>query len=316
MRAIRIGRCIYCRAATPPLGREHMIAAGLNGPWTLQEASCRRCADITLAFEGHVLGPVLRAARAGLKMHMTKPRPTTLPLVIDKGSGAWTSVDVPVGRYPAVAMFLEYPPPAYLDGRAYSSGVSVCGQRTVQVAGPPAEEVARELGAKRVQWTTSFLGQSFERLIAKIAYTFLVADVGLDGIEAAYVLPAILGEVDDIGRWVGCDGMEYITDARFLHGVMIQVVDRDVIARVRLFVNSRTPEYVVVVGRLSPNAVVGKFVAVGPKGITRRRSLADVLADANLAPAPTLPSNGSLSVQVVKGNRREAPKAETRTGSE
>src|SRR5262245_50243861 len=277
-----------------------MIAARLNGPWTLQEASCRRCSDITLAFEGHVFGLVLRAARAGLKMHMKKPRPTALPLSIDKGDGVWTTVDVPVAKYPAVATFLEYRPSAYLDDRPYVSGISICGQRTIQLAGPPAEEIARELGAKKVQWTTNFREQSFERMIAKIAYTFVVADVGLEGIETAYLMPAILGETDDIGRWVGCDEMEYITDARYLHGVMMRVVDRDIIARVRLFVSSGTPEYVVVVGRLAADAKTGKFQDVGAQGIARRRSHADVLAAAKPAPPLSHRSNGSLSVQVKR----------------
>jgi hypothetical protein len=252
-----------------------------HGVVALSESACRDCADITSAFEGQVLGPILRPARAGLKMRMGQ-RPKTLPLLIDWGDGQLTAVEVPVEDYPAVAMFLEYPPPAYLDGRTYAAGISVCGQRTVQVAGPPAEEVGRRLGAKKMQWTTTFLGNSFERLIAKIAYAFVVADVGLEGIEAAYVMPAILGEVDDIGHWIGCDGMEY--DPRFLHGVVMQVVDRDVIVRVRLFVNSHTPEYVVVVGRLTLDAATGKFRAVGPQGITRTRSIADVLASAQPAP--------------------------------
>ena len=123
MRTIKIGKCIYCGTTDPPLHREHMIAAGLNGPWVLQEASCVRHEKITSAFEGHVLGSVLRSTRAGLGMRM-RQRPTTLPLLIDRGSGELIPIELPVKDYPAVAMFLEYPPPAYLDGRPYVSGVS------------------------------------------------------------------------------------------------------------------------------------------------------------------------------------------------
>lgn len=296
MRTIKVGKCIYCGTTEPPLHREHMIAEGLNGPWVLQEASCVPHEKITSAFEGHVLGPVLRPARAGLGMRMGE-RPTTLPLLIDRGDGEFSPVELPVEDYPAVAMFLEFPPPAYLDGRPYVSGTSVCGQRTVHFAGPPPEEVGRRLGAKKMQWTTTFVGDAFPRLIAKIAYTFVVADVGLSGIEAAYVLPAILGEADDIGRWFGCDEMEYITDSQYLHGVTMQVINREVIVRVRLFANSHTPEYIVVVGRLTPEAVPGKFQAAPPVGMTRTRSFTDVLANAQHAPPPSLQSNHSVSVE-------------------
>ena len=168
-------------------------------------------------------------------------------------------------------------------------------------AGPPPEDVGRRLGAKKLRWTTNYLGHAFPRLIAKIAYAFVVADVGLTGIEAAYVLPAILGEADDIGRWFGCDKMEFITNPRYLHGVTMQVINREVIVRVRLFVNSHTPEYIVVVGRLTPDAVSGKFQAAAPVGITRTRSFTDVVANVEHAPPPSLRSNDSVSVELTAG---------------
>lgn len=297
MRAIRIGECIYCRTRKGALRREHLIAAGLNGPWVLQEATCGRCADTTSAFEGQVLGPVFRLGRAGLRMHMGE-RPTTLPLLIDRGDGLIAQVDLPVEDHPAVVQFLEFLPPAYLDGRQYGRGIDLSGHRMIQVAGPPAGDVARRLGAKSIRWVTTFLGNSYPRLIAKIAYTFVVADVGLQGIETAYVVPAILGQTDDIGRWVGCDGTEYLTDPSYFHGVAQQIVDGEIIVRVRLFARYRAPEYVVVVGRLRPGAIPGKFRVSGPEGVTRSRLLAEVVATAQKAPEPFMPSNQSLTINL------------------
>jgi hypothetical protein len=46
-----VGQCIYCDATEEPLGKEHAVPYGLNGPWTLLRASCRICADITHRFE-------------------------------------------------------------------------------------------------------------------------------------------------------------------------------------------------------------------------------------------------------------------------
>src|SRR5262245_13876737 len=41
----RIGKCIYC-GSVDDLTTEHIIPKGLAGGWTLNEASCRRCAAI------------------------------------------------------------------------------------------------------------------------------------------------------------------------------------------------------------------------------------------------------------------------------
>jgi hypothetical protein len=300
MRKIRIGECIYCRTHAGSLGREHMVAAGLNGPWVLHEATCGTCADITSAFEAHVLGPVFRLARAGLRLRMSE-RPASLPLLIDRGDGAFVQVEVPLEEYPAVVQFPEFLPPAHLDGRAYTGGIQPNGVRTIQVAGPPANEVARRLAAKRIRWTTNFAGHTFLRLIAKVAYTFVVADVGLEGIATAYVVPGILGQSEDLGCWAGCDGVETIVDPSYLHGVSQQIVNDEVIVRVRLFARYQAPEYVVVVGRLHPGAPHGRFRASGPQGVTRTRTLADVQQNAQRAPDPSIPFNHALDVTVRRG---------------
>ncbi len=274
-----------------------MIAAGLNGPWVLQQATCRPCADITSAFEGHVLGPGFRLARAGLKMRMGE-RPTTLPLWVDRGSGEYAQIYLPVEEYPAVVQFPEFLPPACMDGRIHSGGIQLNGIRTIQVAGPPAQDVGRRLGATRMRWTTTFTGHTFLRLVAKIAYTFVVADVGLDGIDTAYVVPAILGQSEDLGRWAGCDGVEALVDRRYLHGVAQQIVNGEVIVRVRLFASYRAPEYVVVVGRLRAGAAHAKFRVSGPEGITRTRTFAEVRATVERAPEPFIPANHAIEVKL------------------
>jgi hypothetical protein len=297
MREIRIGKCIYCRTTQGPLKREHMIAAGLNGPWVLTRASCKSCEKITSAFEGHVLGRVFGLARAGLKMHM-KERPTTLPVEIDRGDGQFVEVHLPVEECPAIVQFPEFLPPAYLDAREYRGGIELFAQRMIQFTGPTAEDVGRKLGAKGMRWTTTFRGHTFPRMIAKIAYTFVVADIGLDSIETAYVLPAIMGQSEDTGRWVGCDGMEYVTDPGVLHGVAQAIVNNEVIVRVRLFASSGAPEYVVVVGRLRADAVAGKFKVSGRQGFSRTRSLAEAQATARQAPEPFTQPNASLTVKL------------------
>lgn len=260
----RIGRCIYCLTSQGPLKREHIIPHGLipegyTNSWVLQAASCEKCEGITSAFEGHILGAVWPAARSGLNLRTRRNKPDSHPLLIER-DGIFEEVLVPVEEYPAVIMFPGFRPPAWQDGREYVSGVEVISQLNVQVAGPPLKEVAKRYGTKQIRFVANFKGHSFLRLIAKIAYGTMVADFGLDGFEETYVLPAIMGTFDDIGRWVGCDGeRKHRSRPLPLHTIGRSVVNGEVISRVSLFAKFGAPEYVVVVGRLRPNAQAGRF---------------------------------------------------------
>ena len=260
----KIGRCIYCLTSEPPLKREHVIPHGLipaghPDSWVLHAASCPKCEKITSAFEGHILGAVWPTARSGLGLRTRRENILTHPLLVEV-NGTFIEVVVPAKAYPAVIMFPEFRPPAHQDGRQYESGIEVIAQTNVQVAGPPIAEVAKRYGAQRVRFVATFRGHSFIRLIAKVAYGMMVADFGLDNWEEVYVLPSIMGKSDDSGRWVGCDGKRKLSSLPLpLHGIGREVVNGEVITRVCLFAQFGAPEYVVVVGRLKPNAQPGQF---------------------------------------------------------
>jgi len=90
----------------------------------------------------------------------------------------------------------------------------------------------------------------FARLLAKIAYGFAVANFGSGIIRDAYVLPSILGQTDDVGKWVGCAGESSDTTS-YLHDIKIGVKNDQIYVWIRLFAMLRgvTPEYLVVVGQ-------------------------------------------------------------------
>lgn len=87
-------------------------------------------------------------------------------------------------------------------------------------------------------------------MFAKIAYAFTVRVFGLDNIEEAYVVEAILGKTDDVGEWVGCDGQKLLQTAGEQAIGQRVTEDREVEVRIRLFSFIETPEYVVIVGRV------------------------------------------------------------------
>lgn len=63
------GECIYCGKRDAPLGTEHAVPYGLNGPWTLLRASCDACAKITSRFEHDVFFDEPRQSEQDLTFH-------------------------------------------------------------------------------------------------------------------------------------------------------------------------------------------------------------------------------------------------------
>jgi hypothetical protein len=128
----------------------------------------------------------------------------------------------------------------------------------VQVGGPSIEDIGGRLSAQRVSFTATFqpVG-AFARLLAKIAYGCAVAAVGCDlsRFEEVYVLPAILSETDDIGRYVGGMGNDVPPPEPDLHYIKYYLEGGDLRLHVRLFARFSAPEYVVVVGRVPYEAV-------------------------------------------------------------
>jgi hypothetical protein len=104
-------------------------------------------------------------------------------------------------------------------------------------------------------------------MIAKIAYCISVWRFGLKSIGEAYVVPAILGTNNDIWTWVGSDGeQEVYKHTKHMasdHDVNGWFDDNGVLhARVKLFKKSLTPEYEVVVGKLT-DVTLGFYRSIG-----------------------------------------------------
>ena len=68
-----IGECIYC-GATTGLSKEHAVPYAINGPWTLLDASCKDCRDITHRFEHDTIRGVFPALRAVFRMQTRRKR--------------------------------------------------------------------------------------------------------------------------------------------------------------------------------------------------------------------------------------------------
>ena len=248
-----IGYCIYCDAVEN-LTKEHIIPHGLNGTAVLQKASCSRCSKITGDFERKVLrGPMVEVRKLlcfqSRSNHKKSKSNAELTLVID---GKEIVVQIPMNEYPIILSFPTFGAPNYLTG-VQSLGINISGVTTINF-GPRPEEVLQRFNAQKItipEPTSEPI--AFARMLAKIAYCFAIKNnelIKLNG--SCLVLPAILGESDDIGHWVGTIDGPLRTYNGLLHRLAIHSDTEKglLIAEVQLFASSPTPTYGVILGRL------------------------------------------------------------------
>lgn len=255
--AQKIGQCIYCNT-TKNLSTEHIIPEGLLGIHSLEEASCKKCHDITSAFELRVLRDYFNKGQTSLKLptRNSKKRSKFLDYTI-RENGIEKVVSIPDSDITSMFMMPTLGKPGYLTGKKSARGFSVRG---TSLHGNQADIILKKLqdsyDAENINFTVN-LDNSFPRLLAKIAYGMVVMSCGLDEIQEAFVLPSILGKKDDIGMWVGCNNPDQSPASlpsieNVIHFMELEVDDDNVIsANIRLFQSFQTPQYVVVVGRLS-----------------------------------------------------------------
>lgn len=247
-----IGKCIYC-GSTDNLTREHIVPRGLGGPWLLLKASCKKCAKVTSGFERGVLGEffILVRTKLGLPTYRPKNRPKTFPFLVTIG-GKEKVLEVPVSDCPTLFMMPELEKPGYIRKDTQGKGMSVAG---MSLHGKENEfrEFKAKYNVESISYTRE-LRTSFARVLAKIAYGMTVLQYGLDMIEETYVLPCIMDDKVDVGQWVGCEDPHkspaLLPREQFLHRIDILIKKSEVGARIRLFANYQTPEYLVIVGRL------------------------------------------------------------------
>jgi len=84
-----------------------------------------------------------------------------------------------------------------------------------------------------------------------MAYGYAIERYTLDAFEEVYVVSAILGETDDIGRWVGCSDLREFPVRQCNVSVGFKIIPQDeLIVKLKMFPQFDGAEYVVVIGRV------------------------------------------------------------------
>ena len=201
-----IGRCIYCDTTTGPLTDEHVVPLALGGKMVLKKSVCEPCRVITSRCESNPIQDNWVQLRAALNFpsRHRKLGDMTFPLDVELTNGLKTTLQLKGKETLGLAQFLEYAPPVFFTHVAYTSGVVVTGAKLIGF-GMDAKLFKEKHGIKGFTHTTMQKGNDFEKMITKIAYCFVIALWGPDCFQDRYVLPALMGEKDDIGYWMGCD---------------------------------------------------------------------------------------------------------------
>lgn len=254
-----IGQCIYC-GSRGSLTDEHIVPAGLDGNYVLPKASCHDCARTTSGFESKVLNSI-RDLRAGIDMggRRRKSRPRTAPLTL-VSRGIEILHRLAFREHLLPLMLPVFPEPGCFTRDQPKQGIDLIGLRIIKFGQEP-NTIAAQQGAEGIKIEARMHPVEFARMLAKIGYCYAVAHWGLDAFSEVFVLPAIRGQTDDVGHWVGTyirdhpksddptliHQLEVIADSGGLHnGVPIT----HALAHIQLFANSPSPVYRVVVGKL------------------------------------------------------------------
>lgn len=248
-----VGKCIYC-GSTEDLRDEHIVPFGLNGTAVLPKASCKDCEKTTSLFERRVLRGPMWAARVLRQLKSRRPQdaPKTEYLYIIK-NGVEKRIELPIDKFPVLLHFPIYPPPAYLSPENYVDGILVSGMVTINYGISPENALAQHIPCDIKYRAHQYFWFEYAKMVAKIAYAMAVAEGAIRLLKGeCLVLPSIVGKKNDIWRWVGTITKPLESHKGLLHKILLhQDPERKLlIGEVKLFADSQTPSYGVILGIL------------------------------------------------------------------
>ncbi len=244
------GKCIYCGDSNTKLTKEHIVPESLGGVHIIREASCYECATITSRFECNVAQGLWGDARTAFNAptKRKKQRKNTIHTQITRGS---QEIEVPSNEYPGGFVFYKMKPPGILLQLPEDEDTINTGTMVVIDDGKRREDFFMKYGSYP---TLSFRHNphDFARMIAKIAYGHILTFLELEDFNPI-CLPYILGEKSNISYVVGgvVGDSSPILDTGYSLSEKGFIVSENrllLIAIIRLYANTHSPEYEVVVG--------------------------------------------------------------------
>jgi HNH endonuclease len=255
-----VGKCIYC-ASLDSLTKEHIIPLSAGGRWILPDASCKKCAALTGAFEGEFSRTIMGPLRMlyNLPTRRPKDRPSHLPLKVKYATSIdWEIANVDRTICPFLVGLPLYPMPDALTGN-YTADNRDADVRKMWIRGAgfwkdrdaQLQELCDLLGATEVMPAGEMRTQPFCLTLAKIAHAYATAELGL-GNFTPFLLDMITNRnLCDRASFIG-GGKSDEPPTEILHEVefdnSVGNFRNIVVVRIRLFAVLGTPTYFVAVG--------------------------------------------------------------------
>ena len=258
MKTRQIGQCIYCFRQPPivTLEKEHIIPSGIGGDFTLLDASCRDCAELTSQDEGACQhGPlrILRAATGHPRPNKSNRKRGKVPAtefdVQFEKDGIKFIHRVDLENIPYLGFFPLFPRPQILSQLSLSTKpidfmwASTERELTPDMGLPPHDRII-DVG--------EFPLDAWYRMLAKIGHGYAVYCLGLDAFTPLlplYIRRKHLNPWKYVGlsiRHLEKDDAPHILAVRFQETNIGTVV----IVLIRLFARVPVPTYEVVAGVL------------------------------------------------------------------
>jgi hypothetical protein len=270
------GRCIYCDSTgDPDLHTEHIVPESLGGTFQFSKASCRACSVKTGAVEGHVVAKLFGDARAVLGMRRGKKRkwPEKFPVhvrpksVFDSSSSVtlhrslsgFQKREVGVQDLTGAMMILNIPTAGILRGAPLDDTNFRATSFNVAFPANWKNRIKRLGGHVLLGGTNTLTHDQFGLFLAKIAHSYAVALLGIDGFEP-FLARAIRQErpwylSQYVGGYVGQPPIDKTDHLHALGLLNCKVPGTDetlILARIRLFAVDNLSVYDVVVGKETP----------------------------------------------------------------
>ena len=262
-----VGRCIYC-GSTVALSDEHVVPLGLGGRFVLPDASCSDCSEKTSKFERTCQRTMYGPLRLlyGLPTRRKKGRPQTLRLKVKHAPDKdWEYLPVPQERYPFLITFPYLGMPGILTGLPKTAAAAAVTKRLwIRGASPShdfhalLEKLVAELGVHSIMPVAKADVEAFCRLLAKIAYSFAVAELGGHPFESPLIGYASGGDLSHCLHYIGSrEAEEPPTETLHDLAVLNGPPSAPLVVRIRLLSRLGTPTYYAVVrettGRANPS---------------------------------------------------------------
>lgn len=253
------GRCIYCGIRSNDLSDEHIVPYSLGGQHVIKQASCKKCAAMTSKFERKVARDLWGDAR--IAFDAPSYRKTKRSSYIEVLNGR---KKIDAKEYPAGFVFYKMDKPGYMQGLKTTDDISPKWKLIVIDDSNRREEYFRKYG-EYPEIKFRHVPEDFGRMIAKIGYGQILTM--FDPTEFSHIcLPYILGQKSNISYVVGGGEKDvkpipdtgYFLDTQFIANKEFNRML--LIAIVRLYANTHSPEYSVVVGELTSKEAIERAV--------------------------------------------------------